>query len=194
MCHHTKMLPNTNRFFNSILTFLYPSAELQKIEVVIGALLGHQFGVAASFYDLAVVKNEDLIDFVDGGETVGYDHACAADHKFVDGVLNKMLGGRIDVAGRFVEDQYPRVVGQSAGEAEQLFFAGGERRSAFRHHFVVAVRQFLDELVGADRLCGFDGFLPGNGWIAQGDVLIDGAAEDKSALQNDGDVLSQFLV
>lgn len=144
--------------------------------------------MAAAFYDLAVVQDEDLVHLVDGTEAVGHDHACAADHQFVDGVLDQMLSRRVDVAGRLVEDQYPRVVRQSPGKAKQLLFAGGERRAAFRHHFIVAVRQFLYELVGADGLGGLYSLLPRDRGIAQGDVLIDGAAEDEGALQNDGDV------
>lgn len=96
--------------------------------------------MAASFYDLAVVENEDLVHFVDGTETVRHDHGGAADHQFVDGVLDQVLGRRVDVAGRLVEDQYLGIVGQRPGEAEQLLFAGGERGAAFGHHLVIAVR------------------------------------------------------
>ena len=45
--------------------------ELGVVEVGVEAVVGEEVGVVAVFFDGAVVEDEDLVGFDDGGEAVG---------------------------------------------------------------------------------------------------------------------------
>ena len=90
--------------------------------------------------------------------------------------------------GRLVQDQHRGVGQEGARERDQLPLPGGQPAPALADVGVVAVRQRLDELVGADRpraaasICAL---------VASGrpkrDVVGDGAAEQEVLLRHHGD-------
>src|SRR6266478_5884764 len=76
----------------------------------IEAVLGEQFGMAATLGDAAAIEHHDLVGVDDGRKAMG-DHHCgaAATHLF-QRALDLLLGARVERAGRLVEQQDMRVL------------------------------------------------------------------------------------
>ena len=98
--------------------------------------------------------------------------------------LQRLLGARVDVACRLVQDQDTRVGEQHAREGDELALAGRQGRSALLHHRVVPVGQFHDELVRVHGLRRRLDFLVGGVELAVADVLAHVAGEDEGVLQH----------
>ena len=96
--------------------------------------------------------------------------------------LQRLLGARVDVARRLVQDQDTRVGEQHAREGDELALAGRQSRSALLHHRVVPVGQFHDELVRVHGLRRRLDFLVGGVELAVADVLAHVAGEDEGVL------------
>ena len=65
--------------------------------------------------------------------------------------LDRLLGAHVDVGGRLVEDQDPRLGQQRAGEGDELALAGRELDAALADLGLDPFRQRRDELGRADR-------------------------------------------
>ena len=104
--------------------------------------------------DPAVLEHDDLAGALDRREAVGDDDRGAAGQQAPQAVLDPALGVDVDVRGRLVEDQDPRVGDQRAGERDELALAGRELHAALADRRVVAVLEARDELVGADGVGG----------------------------------------
>src|SRR3954464_2899623 len=106
-----------------------------------------------------------------GGETVGDNEGGAASAQVSSGVLNGVLGFRIDAGRGIIKNKKARVHQKSAGDGDPLFLASAEADAALADDGVVTVLQFHDELV---RLGGsgaaFDLLLRG-AWPAVVDVF-----------------------
>ena len=66
----------------------------------------------------------------------------------IQGLLDLVLGLRVDAAGRLVEDQDARVVEDRPGNRDSLTLAPAERMPPLAHDGVVAVRELAQEVVG----------------------------------------------
>src|SRR6266496_2240672 len=62
-----------------------------------------------------------------------------------------LVSHAVDVRGRLVQDQDPRVGDNRPREGDQLALAQRQVLSALVQHRLVALRQALDEVVSADR-------------------------------------------
>src|SRR2546423_12729846 len=72
---------------------------------------------------------------------------------------NRMLGLRIERAGRFVQNQNRRIFQQSAGDRQSLPLSAGQSGAAFSDDSVIALRQRLNKIVSVGRASGvFDFF------------------------------------
>ncbi len=78
--------------------------------------------------DPPLVEDEDLVHVLHGGEPVGDHDRGPAPQQHAQRVLDELLGLGVHRRGGLVEDQHPRVVGEGAGEREQLLLAHGEGR------------------------------------------------------------------
>src|SRR5262249_15178228 len=70
--------------------------------------------------------------------------------------LDVVLGDAVQVGGGLVQDDYPRVAQDDAGDGEPLFFAAGQPVATLPDDRVVTVGQGSDEFVQMRRLCGPD--------------------------------------
>lgn len=89
--------------------------------------------------DLAVIDVEDLVRVLDRRQAVRDDEARAPLEQMLQAGLQRLLGARVDVARRLVQDQDTRVGEQHAREGDELALAGRQGRSALLHHRVVPV-------------------------------------------------------
>ena len=75
--------------------------------------------------DAALGDDQDAVGIFDGGQAVGHDEAGAAGEHLGDGVLDGLLGFRVDGGGGLVQHEDGRVGQDGAGEGDQLLFARG---------------------------------------------------------------------
>ena len=61
------------------------------VELVVGAVLSHEFVVGAAFDDLAVVEDHDDVGVLDGRESVGDDEDGASFHERIHAALDEGL-------------------------------------------------------------------------------------------------------
>src|SRR3954447_10389549 len=123
------------------------------VQPPVRALRLQQLLVGALLDDAPVVEDEDAPGTLDGREAVRDDYRGAAPEQAPQAVLDAALRVDVDVRGRLVEHEDPRVRDQRARERDQLPLAGRELRAALADLRVVAVLEREDELVGADRAC-----------------------------------------
>ena len=73
----------------------------------------------------AVVHDENGVDVHQGAEPMCDDHCGSALSQGVQYLIDPRFGIGVDVAGRFVEDEYCRVTQDGAGDADPLPLAPG---------------------------------------------------------------------
>lgn len=139
------------------------------------AFFQHQNGVTDRQHGQAVADDEHGASVGDGRE-VGLD----------DG-----FGFGVQGACRLVEDEDGGLGEQGAGDGHALALAAGEVGAALVEGGVVAVGQILDEFVGSGHARGKHDFLERGRGFGGGDVLADGAFEQKAFLEHDADGAAQ---
>ena len=106
--------------------------------------------MGADFAKLPFVEGEDAVGVLDGGQSMcDGDGGASAEQAFL-GVANEEFGVGFDAGGGFVEDQDFGFVDQGAGEADELFLAGGEVGAAFEDGFLETPGQCFDEVEQVD--------------------------------------------
>ena len=108
-----------------------------------------------------------------------------------DRLLDQRLRLRVDVCGCLVEDQDARIAEDRASEGHELTLSDREILGAFRQRRVIALRETLDPLIGADHFGRGDRLLTGRLKIAVEDVVEHRAREQERILQDNADALHQ---
>ena len=120
----------------------------------------------------------------DRRQAVGDDDRRAAGQQPAQALLDAALGVQVDVRGRLVEDQDPRVGDQRAGERDQLALAGRELHAALADLGVVALLGSASMNSSAPTARGGRAhLLVGRVGPPEGDVLADRAAEQEALLR-----------
>ena len=138
----------------------------------------------AALDDFAVAHDEDHVGVPDRRKPVRDDEAGLVRHQRAHRLLDALLGARVDVRGRLVEDQERGVEQHRARDRHQLLLALRDVRAVVVEHGVVALGQRHDVLVDAARPAdalhvGARGRL-----AAVGDVFKHRAAEQPGVLQD----------
>src|ERR1700688_1723865 len=94
---------------------------LQLEQLEIDAAFREQLLMGAGLAHPPLVKDQDLVHVLDGGETVGDGDRRAASDQRVQRVTNQQLRFRVDPRRRLVKNQHPRIERQRAGERQELF-------------------------------------------------------------------------
>ena len=90
------------------------------MEAPIDSALAHEFLMGAGFTDTALIQDDNAVGAANGGKPVGDDDRGAAGHQPPQPLLDHALGVHVDVGGRLVEHQDPRIGNQRPGERHQL--------------------------------------------------------------------------
>ena len=96
------------------------------VQLVIGALFGNQFFMAAAFNDASVVKYHNYIGVLDGGKSVGNDKYRTSLHQLIHTVLYKSFRSGIDGRGRFVQNHDRRIGDSRSGNGNKLALSLGK--------------------------------------------------------------------
>ena len=102
------------------------------VEARVRATELEQLLVGAALGDPPVLEDDDPARPPDRRQAVGDDDRGPADEQPLEALLDPLLGPDVDVRGRLVEDQDPRLGEQRPGEGDDLPLAGRERRCRAR--------------------------------------------------------------
>ena len=107
-------------------------------------------------------------------------------------LLNDGLAFGVERARRLVEHQHRRIVDQCPRDRQPLALAARQVRRTLFQHRRVAVRQPLDEFVGAGELGGAHDIVQRRGRLGHRDIFAHRAAEQKILLQHHADLGAQM--
>ena len=117
------------------------------VQVSVASFLRHELFVRATFDDLAVFEDQDLIGAADGREAVGDDEGGAALAQIPKAFLDQRFALAVEAGGGFVEDQDARVGQDGAGDGDALALPARELDAPLADNRVVPVGEALDEPV-----------------------------------------------
>ena len=141
-----------------------------------------------NFDDPAIRHADDAVAAAYSSQAVGDDDDGAALDDAAHVALNDPLAVVIERRGRLVENENARIGRQRPGDGDALTLATGEIGAALLDHRVIALRQLVDELLGAGEAGDLDHPRPRHRRIGESDVLVNGAVEQQVLLQHDADV------
>src|SRR5258708_22262682 len=168
-------------------------AILQLIELPVEAAMRQELLMGAALAKVSFVHDEDGVRALDRREAVrDEDGGSAGDHAR-EREAHAKFGVGIDRGGGLVENEDSGIVGEGAGEADELLLAGGECCAALAYRFGELLRQGADEVADVDFVAGTLETLVGNPCRPEADVVGDGASEEERVLQDDAEALAEFL-
>src|SRR5262245_38953720 len=138
-------------------------------------LAHHQLPVCPLLHDAAPVQEVDEVRVLDRAQPVGDQDHGPARQGGLEALLDRPLGGGVEVAGRLVEDQDLRPPQQRPGDRQPLPLAAREVGPALADDRLVPPRQARDELVQPGHAGRRDHLLTRRPRPAQRDVLQEGA-------------------
>ena len=149
--------------------------------------------MCAAFAQAALVHDENRVGPLDGGEAMGdQDRGSTGDHAG-ESEADALFGLGVDRACGFVEDEDAGVVGQGAGEADELLLAGRQGSSAFDDGFLKLFWKRADEVAYGDLVGGTLEAVVGDPLGAEANVVGYGAREEEGVLQDDAEALAKGL-
>ena len=163
-------------------------AELECVELFIGAACRHQLLVGAALGDMAVHHDGDLVGVADGGETVRDDEGGASLAELVECLLDEHLGGVIECTGCFVQNQNGGILEENACDAQSLLLTARKLDAALTDLGVVALFKGHDVFVDVGAASRLVDLLLGGVGTAVEDVFADGADKEEDVLLDDADV------
>src|ERR1700720_1774180 len=121
------------------------------------------------------------------------DQGGAAAQQAVEGFADLDFGFGVHAGGGFVEDEEARIVGQGAGEVDELALAYRERGAAFADGGGDAFGERAYEVGQADFFAGLFHHFAVDAGGAETNVCFDGAAEEERILEDDAEHATQVL-
>ena len=117
----------------------------------------------------------------------------AAAHQAGERFADDFLGFAVERGGRFVEQQYRRVLEEGPRNGDALALAAGQFYAAVADDGAHAGRQILDE-IAARRDRRFQHLVVGGFRLAVADVVHDRAVEQRNVLRHHADGLAQTVL
>ena len=109
----------------------------------------------------------------------------------VEGGLDLGLRQQVEVRGRLVEHEHPRVGQERPRQRDQLALARGQRLAALVHDRVEAVGHPLDDVGEADGVDGLPDLVVGGVRAGEGDVVAQAAGEQERLLGHHAELAAQ---
>ena len=161
------------------------------MEAAVDPVEREQLGVGPDLAHATVMENDDAIHVLDRRKPVRDDEARAGVHQGPEGVLDLELGPRVHGRGRLVEDQEARIARERPSEGQELPLPGREGGAALAHRRRVSAWESLDELVGVDVARRALHDVAAHTRLAETQVALDRAREEKHVLEDEPDVRAQ---
>ena len=115
------------------------SHHLESVELVVDALLLHQFLVSALLHSLAFTHHHDAVRVIDGGEAVSDHDAGPALPGLVQGLLHHLLALCVQGRGGLVQQQDLGVPHQCPGYGYALLLPSTQLSALCTHIGVIAL-------------------------------------------------------
>ena len=154
--------------------------------------IGHDLGRRADAFDAPVHDQRHPVSNGKRGQAVGDHDDGAAARVGLELTQQLLFRSRVEGAGRLVENEDARIADQGAGDADQLPLSHRQSLPPFAQHGVVALRQALDEIMGAHELGhrhDAAGILVGD---AHGDVFPHRTGEELQLLRHAADLAAKL--
>ena len=119
------------------------TANLLPEQAGISSTTAQQFGVSASFDDIAVVEHHYQVGAYRTTQAMGDQKNRSPFHQALHRFMDQVFRFRIDRRGRFVEDNNSGVLKESAREREPLALSAGNFHSALSDHGVDSSGQIV---------------------------------------------------
>lgn len=140
--------------------------------------------VRADFDDASVLHHHNLIGMTNRAQPVGDDEACAPLHQPLQRFLDHRLALAVEVAGRFIEDEYARISEQRTGDGDALLLPTREPHTTLADESFIPALELADEPIGVGRPRSADQLLIGCATARIANVLADCAIKEKYILLN----------
>ena len=177
-------------FFHSVLSLF--QLECAGVKLIVGALLGDQIIVGATFNDASVIQHHDAVGIFNSGQTVGNDKDGTTCHQLIHAILHQLFGTGIDGGGGLVQDHHRGIGHSCTGDGDQLPLSLGKAGAVAGQLGVVTLGQASDEVVGICQLGSFDAILVGGVQSAVTDVVHYCAGEQVGFLQHHAQAAPQI--
>ena len=135
--------------------------------------------------------NQDLVGVLDCGKPVGNHNNRSALGKLLKGGLDLHFGHVVQSAGGFVKNEYGRIFKEHTGDGDSLLLTARKVDTPFAHYGIIALFQGHYVIVNVGFFRRVDDFVVACVKVAVGDVVANGAREQKHVLCHDSDALSQ---
>src|SRR5690554_6623077 len=97
--------------------------------------------MGAAFNDPTLVHHQDLVCFLNGGQTVGYDDGSSAFRQFFRSGLDQGFGFGIDRGSSFIQDEDLGIVNISPEKGNQLSLPNRQASAPFIYFGMVTLGQ-----------------------------------------------------
>ena len=152
-----------------------------------------QLGVRPVGDDASAVEQHDPVSERDGRGSVGDDERRPALHHLTERGTDLVLLRRVDRRRRVVEDQHPRLRDHRACDRHPLALPARQRVAVLADLGAEAVREPVDELLGAGEPSRAPHLLHRRVGIGERDVVAHRAGEEERLLEHDPDVAAEVV-
>src|SRR6516162_314557 len=166
---------------------------LELVKTKVNAALREKLLMCAVLAQPALVKDEDAIGVLNGAQAMGNHEGGASGKQAAQGFADLQFGFGVHARGGLIENREARIVGQGAGEVDELALADGKRGAALVDAGGGAIRKRTNEFAQANFLeraldrCVLDVL------SAQADVGLNRSGEEKRILEHDAELAAQVL-
>lgn len=80
--------------------------------------------MGAALYNFSAMQHQNLIRIANGRQAMGDNEGGAAPFYDLERILDQRLGLRVDISGRFIQNENSRIERERPGEGDQLPLAG----------------------------------------------------------------------
>src|SRR5258708_18769164 len=107
------------------------------------------------------------------------DQRCAPRSGSIERVNHDLLGGGIQVARRFIQNQNGCIPQDGPRDGDALFLSARESSASLGDEGLIALREPLNKLIGVGGHRGSNDFFVARTGTTKSNVLADGAAEEQ---------------
>src|SRR5205807_7730403 len=112
-----------------LIVDLASDAELLARQIIIEPALGHQLIMVSYLRHGSLLEHDNGVRFTNGAEPVRDDNRCPPGHQSSKIFLDRTFRFGIERAGRFIENQYWRIVIDRARDRDALFLSAGQGKT-----------------------------------------------------------------
>ena len=147
----------------------------------------------AALGNASLIHYNDLVCIAHGFEPMGNHNNGLVSRQLFHRMLNQLFIFRINVGGRFIQNNNRRILNHRARNGNALLFAAGQRRTVLSDDRVVLIRQLHDKIMAARTLCRVNHFLVRRIRLSKANVIGNRVVEQIDVLEHNTDVFQHLI-